>query len=103
MTTHFALSSLCLSALLTASFAQAQAPQAPPQTPGDTAADMAVRMQAAVIDARNYVTEARVHEARQEILAASQKYNKALERLRGIGATADPLRAEVVDGLTRTT
>lgn len=101
MTTHAVLSSLCLSALLTASLVQAQNGQ--PAAPGDTAADVAVRMQAAVVDARNLIGEARISESRMETLAASQKYNKALERLRGIGSTADAVRQEAVDGLVRTT
>src|SRR6185503_991553 len=98
MTTHAALSSLCLSALLASSTALAQAPLA-----ADTATDVAVKMQARVIEARNRVSDARVADARRETLAASQHSNQALELVQGIGANADAVRQEAVDGLSRTT
>src|SRR4051812_15880032 len=97
MTTHVSLSCLCLSALLAASMATAQ------PTDPQIAADVAVRRQAAVIDARERLVQARVAEARRETLAASQQYNKALELVQGIGTTADPERQEAIAGLARTT
>ena len=98
MTTHAALSSLCLSALLTISLAPARAQDAPA-----VAADVAVRMQEKVIQARNRLAEAKVSETRKETLAASQQYNKALELVQGIGTSADAERNEAVAGLSRTT
>jgi tetratricopeptide (TPR) repeat protein len=88
-----------LSALLAASPVLAQAPIGP----AETATDVAVRMQARVIEARNRVADARVAEARRETLAASQQYNKALELVQGIGASADTVRQEATEGLSRTT
>ena len=99
MTNNSAFSSLCLSALLTASLVTAQTPADPVQT----ATEVAVKMQARVIEARNRVADARAAEARRETLAASQQYNKALELVQGIGASAEAVRAEAVDGLSRTT
>lgn len=99
MTTHAALSSLCLSALLAASIPAARAQNDAPAV----AADVAVRMQARVIDARARLADAKVSEARRETLAASQQYNKALELVQGIGPSADPERSEAVAGLSRTT
>ena len=99
MTTHAALSSLCLSALLTFSLASAQAQNDAPTV----AADVAVRMQERVINARNRLAEAKLSEARKEILSASQQYNKALELVQGIGPSADPERNEAIAGLSRTT
>jgi type II secretory pathway component GspD/PulD (secretin)/tetratricopeptide (TPR) repeat protein len=99
MTTHAPFSSLCLSALLTFSLVSAQAQNDAPAV----AADVAVRMQERVINARTRLAEAKVAEARKEILAASQQYNKALELVQGIGPSADPERNEAVAGLSRTT
>jgi type II secretory pathway component GspD/PulD (secretin)/tetratricopeptide (TPR) repeat protein len=99
MTTHVALRSLCLSALLTASFVQAQ----PALQPAETATDVAVRMQARVIEAQNRVADARTAEARREVLFASQQYNKALELVQGAGASADVVRQQATEGLARTT
>src|SRR5215203_4287136 len=99
MRNHAALLSFCLSVLLTTSSVMAQAPLAP----AETATDVAVRMQARVIEARNRVADARVAEARRETLAASQHYNKALELIQGIGPSADAVRQEAIDGLSRTT
>lgn len=62
-----------------------------------------MKRQAAVIDARTRLGEARLAEARKEILAASQQYNKALELVQGIGPMAEPERLEAVAGLSRTT
>ncbi len=98
MTTHAALSSLCLSALLTISLVPARAQDAPA-----VAADVAVRMQEKVIQARNRLAEAKVSETRKETLAASQQYNKALELVQGIGTSADAERNEAIAGLSRTT
>ena len=99
MTTHFALSSLCLSALLVASVANAQ----PVPEPTVTAAEQAVKLQVRVIECRNRLADGRAAEARRETLAASQHYNKALELLQGVGTTADPERQQAVEGLSRTT
>jgi type II secretory pathway component GspD/PulD (secretin) len=60
-------------------------------------------MQTRVIEAQNRVADARVAEARRETLAASQQYNKALELVQGIGPTADPVRQQATEGLSRTT
>ncbi len=98
MTTHAALSSLCLSALLTISLVPARAQDAPA-----VAADVAVRMQEKVIQARNRLAEAKLYETRKETLAASQQYNKALELVQGIGTSADAERNEAIAGLSRTT
>ena len=99
MTTHFALSSLCLSVLLAASVATAQ----PAPDPTITAAEQAVKLQVRVIECRNRLADGRAAEARRETLAASQHYNKALELLQGVGTTADPERQQAVEGLSRTT
>jgi type II secretory pathway component GspD/PulD (secretin)/tetratricopeptide (TPR) repeat protein len=99
MTTHAPFSSLCLSALLTFSLVSAQAQNDAPAV----AADVAVRMQERVINARTRLAEAKVAEARKEILAASQQYNKALELVQGIGPSADAERNEAIAGLSRTT
>ena len=93
---NHALSCLCLSALLAASHVQGQAP-------ADTAADMAVRWQARVLEAQQRITDARVAEARRETLSASQLYNKALELVQGIGETAEGVRQQAIEGLSRTT
>ncbi len=99
MTTHAALSSLCLSALLTFPLVSAHA-----QNDASTvAADVAVRMQEKVIQARNRLAEAKVAETRKETLAAAQQYNKALELVQGIGTSADAERNEAIAGLSRTT
>ena len=98
MTTHAALSSLCLSVLL-ASVAIAQ----PAPEPAVTAAEQAVRLQVRVIECRNRLAEGRAAEARRETQAASQHYNKALELLQGVGVTADPERQQAIEGLSRTT
>src|ERR1043166_4914434 len=88
---------VCLSALLAAPLVIAQ--------PADSqiAVEVAVKRLAAVIDARTRLGEARLAEARKEILAASQQHNKALELVQGIGPMAEPERLEGVAGLSRTT
>src|SRR5215212_6342185 len=98
MTTYAPFLSLCLSALLAAPVAFAQAPGDPA-----VAAEVAVRRQEQLIKARENLAQARVAEARREILYASQQYNKALEYVQGIGAMGDLERAEAISGLSRTT
>jgi type II secretory pathway component GspD/PulD (secretin)/tetratricopeptide (TPR) repeat protein len=93
---NHALSCLCLSALLAASHVQGQ-------VPADTAAENAVRWQARVLEAQQKITDARVAEARRETLSASQLYNKALELVQGIGETAEGVRQQAIEGLSRTT
>jgi type II secretory pathway component GspD/PulD (secretin)/tetratricopeptide (TPR) repeat protein len=99
MTTHAPFSSLCLSALLTFSLVSARAQNDAPAV----ATDVAVRMQERVINARTRLADAKVAEARKEILVASQQYNKALELVQGIGPSADAERNEAIAGLSRTT
>ncbi len=98
MTTYARLLSLCLSALLAAPVAFAQAQNDPA-----VAAEVAVRRQEQLIKARENLAQARTAEARKEILYASQQYNKALELVQGIGAMGDLERNEAVAGLSRTT
>ena len=64
---------------------------------------MAVRWQARVLEAQQRITDARVAEARRETLSASQLYNKALELVQGIGETAEGVRQQAIEGLSRTT
>src|SRR5436190_10167126 len=96
MTTYAPFLCLCLSALLAAPVSFAQ-------TPADSAAEVAVRRQEQLIKAREELAQARVAEARREILYASQQYNKALERVQGIGVMGDIERQEAIAGLSRTT
>ena len=98
MTTYAPFLCLCLSALLAAPVAFAQAPTDPA-----VAAEVAVRRQEQLIKAREKLAQARVAEARREILYASQQYNTALELVQGIGAMGDNERAEAISGLSRTT
>jgi type II secretory pathway component GspD/PulD (secretin)/tetratricopeptide (TPR) repeat protein len=99
MRTHAAFSSLLLSAVLATSPSFGQALVAP----AEIATDVAVRMQARVIEARNRLADARTAEARRETLAASQHYNRALDLVQGIGVSADAVRQEAIEGLSRTT
>ncbi|HEY0552530.1 MAG TPA: hypothetical protein VGF13_23220, partial [Verrucomicrobiae bacterium] len=98
MTTYAPFLSFCLSALLAAPVAFAQAPTDPA-----VAAEVAVRRQEQLIKAREKLAQARVAEARREILNASQQYNTALELVQGIGAMGDAERGEAISGLSRTT
>src|SRR5215203_5991787 len=98
MTTYAPFLSLCLCALLAAPVAFAQAPTDPA-----VAAEVAVRRQEQLIKAQGILAQARIAEARREILHASQQYNTALELVQGIGAMGDVERAEAIGGLSRTT
>ena len=79
-------------------------PSAQAQTPAQNAAQEVVRRQAAIIELRNKLDEARNVENSDNLLAASILYEHAQQRVESIGLGAKGIEAEsaaTLEGLTR--
>jgi tetratricopeptide (TPR) repeat protein len=74
------------------------------QVPSDTDAVVraAVLRQSQLIEARNRLAEATAAETRNELMTASQLYNKALETLKNIGGNVEVEHTQAITGLSRT-